>query len=124
MFTYGYIVYANVCSQGDTIENVANDLERILQTGYYSFNVPENTADLGEVELKCKPSSKQAPFQSSNGENVFDDFEKEETWDSEQIGAFARKLGFLDSKKADGEMVKLFLHVNEVCDLLNFRLFI
>ena len=74
--------------------------------------------------MKCKSSSKQTPFQSSNDENVFDDFEKEETWDSEQIGAFARKLGFLDSKKADGEMVKLFLHVNEVCDLLNFRLFI
>ena len=44
-----------------------------------------------------------------------DDDVKEETWDSEQTGNFARKLGFLDSEKAGGELVKPFLQINEVC---------
>ena len=43
-----------------------------------------------------------------------DDDVKEETWDSEQTSNFSRKLGFLDSEKAGGEMVKPFLHINEV----------
>ena len=102
--------------QGDTIQNVANDLERVLKTGCYSFNIPENAADLGELELKYKPSSKGTPPEPPNEDKSVVVFDEGETWDSEQIDGFARKLGFLDSKKADGEMVKSFLHVNEVCD--------
>lgn len=102
--------------QGDTIQNVANDLERVLETGCYSFNIPENVADLGELQLRYKPSSKRTPPEPPNEEKSLVVFDEEETWDSEQIDGFARKLGFLDSKKADGEMVQSFLHVNEVCD--------
>ena len=108
--------------QGDTLQNVASDLEKIFQTGHYSFIIPENIAEPGRVELIYKPSSKRAALvkdespsedQASTVPNL-DDNVKEETWDSEQTGNFARKLGFLDSEKAGGELVKPFLQINEV----------
>ena len=108
--------------QGDTLQNVASDLERIFQTGHYSFIIPENIAEPGKVQLTYKPSPKRAVVvtdelpseeQTSIDPNLDDDV-KEETWDSEQTSNFARKLGFLDSEKAGGEMVKPFLHINEV----------
>ena len=73
--------------------------------------------------MTYKPFSKQAVLvtaelpsdeQSSIVPNASDNV-KEETWDSEQTGNFARKLGFLDSEKEGGEMVKPFLQINEVC---------
>ena len=108
--------------QGDTLENVAGNLESIFQTGHYNFIIPESIAEPGRVELSYKPSSKRALLlstelsreeQASIVPNLDDDV-KEETWDSEQTGNFARKLGFLDSEKAGGELVKPFLHINEV----------
>jgi len=108
--------------QGDTLQNVASDLESIFQTGHYSFIIPENIAEPGKVALSYRPSSKRAVLvkidlsseeQTSTVPNLGDDV-KEETWDSEQTGNFARKLGFLDSEKAGGELVKPFLHINQV----------
>ena len=108
--------------QGDTLQNVASDLEKIFETGHYNFIIPENIAEPGRVELTYKPSSKRAVLvstelpseeQTSMVPNL-DDNVKEETWDSEQTGNFARKLGFLDSEKAGGELVKPFLQINEV----------
>jgi len=109
--------------QGDTLQNVASDLESIFQTGHYSFIIPESIAEPGRVELTYKPSSKRVVLVSSDLSSEeqasivpnLDDSVKEETWDSEQTGNFARKLGFLDSEKAGGELVKPFLQINEVC---------
>jgi len=118
--------------QGDTLQNVASDLEKIFQTGHYSFIIPENIAEPGRVELIYKPSSKRAALvkdespsedQASTVPNL-DDNVKEETWDSEQTGNFARKLGFLDSEKAGGELVKPFLHINEVQGIAHKKKFI
>ena len=112
--------------QGDTLQNVANDLKGIFQTGRFSFIIPENIADPGKVELRYTPASKRAAKVLGTEQNsvAFEEEVKEETWDSEQTGAFARKLGFLDSEKAGGELVKPFLHANEVCVIyvLNFIL--
>jgi len=114
--------------QGDTLQNVASDLESIFQTGHYSFIIPENIAEPGRVELTYKPSSKRAVLvkadlfseeQASIVPNL-DDNVKEETWDSEQTGNFARKLGFLDSEKAGGELVRPFLQINEVCSSIGY----
>ena len=35
-------------------------------------------------------------------------------WNSEQIADFVRKLGFLDTKKEGGDIIKKFLHLNSV----------
>ena len=105
---------------------MANDLERIFQTGHFSFIIPENIADPGKVELRYTPASKLAAKVFVAEKHSLEPDEegsyKEETWDSEQTAAFARKLGFLDSEKAGGELVKPFLHANEVCDLPSYTL--
>ena len=111
--------------QGDTLQNVANDLKGIFKTGHFSFIIPENIADPGKVELRYTPASKQAAkvLDAEKDSVAFEEvLFKEETWDSEQTGAFARKLGFLDSEKAGGELVKPFLNAHEVCDLLSCTL--
>ena len=105
------------------MQNVGTDLERIFQTGHYNFIIPENMADPGKVELIFKPSTKRTLVANTeiHGEeqmsviHLKDESVKAEIWDHEQAGTFVRKLGFLDSEKAGGEMVKPFLHINEVC---------
>ena len=105
------------------MQNVASDLEKIFQTGHYNFIIPGNMADPGEVELMYKPSTKHtlvgnAEITSEEQTSEIhqkDDSVKAEIWDCEQTSTFVRKLGFLDSEKAGGEMVKPFLHINEVC---------
>ena len=105
------------------MQNVAGDLERIFKTGNYNFIIPENVAEPGKVELVYKPSTKQTPVENAevtdeeqtSGIHQKSDSVKAEIWDCEQAGTFVRKLGFLDSEKAGGEMVKPFLHINEVC---------
>ena len=112
--------------QGDTLQNVANDLKGIFQTGHFSFIIPENIADPGNVELRYTPASKRAAKVLGVEKHSLAPEEevsfKEEMWDSEQTGAFARMLGFLDSEKGGGELVKPFLHANEVYDLLSCTL--
>ena len=105
------------------MQNVASDLDRVFQTGHYNFIIPENMADPGEVELMYKPSKKQTQVlnaeilseEETSGVRQKGDTLKAEIWDCEQTSTFVRKLGFLDSEKAGGEMVKPFLHINEVC---------
>lgn len=114
--------------QGDTQQNVVNDLESIFQTGYYNFKIPENIADPGEVELMYRPSTQPASIMlaetpSEKQTSVIqkqDNSVKPEIWDSEQTATFVRKLGFLDSDKAGGNMVKPFLHINEVCFIVRY----
>ena len=114
--------FRKISLQGDTMQNVAGDLERIFQTGHYNFLIPENVAEPGKVELVYKPSTKQTLVENkipseeqTSGVHQKSDSVKAEIWDREQAGTFVRKLGFLDSEKAGGEMVKPFLHINEVC---------
>ena len=115
------IIYISL--QGDTPQNVAGDLERIFKMGHYNFIIPENVSEPGKVELVYKPLTKQTPVENAeipseeqtSGIHQKSDCVKAEIWDREQAGTFARKLGFLDSEKAGGEMVKPFLHINEVC---------
>ena len=40
-----------------------------------------------------------------------------QSWNSEQISDFVRKLGFLDKAKEEGKQIKHFLHINEVTTL-------
>ena len=116
--------------QGDTQQNVVNDLEKIFQTGQYNFIIPENIADPGKFELMYKPSTKRpsivlAETLSEKQTSVIPKQDNPvkadlEIWDCDQIGTFVRKLGFLDSEKAGGCMVKPFLHINEVCFVVQY----
>ena len=104
------------------MQNVAGDLDKIFQTGHYNFLIPENVAEPGKVELVYKPSTRLSRVlnaeihseEETSGIRQKGNSLKAEIWDCEQTRTFVRKLGFLDSEKAGGEM-KPFLHINEVC---------
>ena len=166
--------------QGDTLENVAKELDSIIQTGYYIFTLSRDSSGglFAQIMLEYKPSTTpqhpiqpgtlttsghhSQPHSSSSGsdQNPFS-FEAEgttdnpprtlprlltkmesqsgndlfgtsagtgggltrlsnlERWNTEQIGDFVRKLGFLDKEKdkEGGDKIIHFLHVNEVMQL-------
>lgn len=110
-----------------------------METGSYSFILPID----GEAQLilECVPSSStqgssfeegvdsgttirtQATSTQSNRtaeprtgelEGIAGKKTKQEQWNSEQIGDFVRKLGFMDTKKEGGEKIKHFRHISSV----------
>lgn len=127
--------------QGDTLENVAKELDCIITTGKYLFLSLDISTSRTELMLEYSPShSHQSPppphpqpssledqevpqvrvfprvisrLNSQNGPEVVG--VNAERWNGEQISDFVRKLGFLDTEKEGGDTIKHFLHVNEVC---------
>ena len=102
--------------QGDTIVNVATELDCIIATGNYLFLTPENGSE-AELILEYNPSHQFFPPSSFQPPSLKDSeaVVSMQCWNSEQIGDFVRKLGFLDTEKEGGDEIKHFLHVNEVC---------
>lgn len=162
---------AHTIFQGDTLQNVANELDCIITTGYYIFTLTQDSSCgvSTQIILEYKPSTSpqqqqqsnsnltssgqhlQAPSSSSSSSDgqqplSFEDgalpppdrtlprmmtrtdsqaissdlqgprLSTMERWNTEQIGDFVRKLGFLDKEKdkEGGDKIKHFLHVNEV----------
>ena len=120
--------------QGDTLQNVANELESIINTGVYIFTLSSGACG-GEavMMLEYVPLAQRViptvshvddgnprSFQHSgsdtecglgNGTHVVS---QKENWNREQINDFVRKLGFLDAQREGGDQIKHFLHINEV----------
>ena len=125
--------------QGDTLQNVAHQLDKILETGYYSFTLSiDGEAQIGLVytpsanqTTSMEESTEDGPptggrtfvSQSSRVEQKPGDLEggkgpKQEQWNSEQIGDFVRKLGFMDTEKEGGEKIKHFRHISAVSTII------
>ena len=60
------------------------------------------------------PSPLITPFKKDEGPFSNTMGSVEQRWNSEQIADFVRKLGFLDTKKEGGDMIRKFLHLNSV----------
>jgi len=96
---------------------VARELDCIIATGKYLFQPPDASSRGAELILEYSPSQQFTPTSLSQPPNL----EGPELginmqhWNTEQIGDFVRKLGFLDTEKEGGDKIKNFLHVNEVC---------
>ena len=124
--------------QGDTLQNVANELERIIETGLYIFTL-SSAASVGvdSMTLEYMPSARPTLSQPSSntedgvgqprtltssgsfqetvgGGNGTQLVSRKESWTREQINDFVRKLGFLDTQREGGDQIKHFLHINEV----------
>ena len=112
LFSFPYIFL-----QGDTLENVAKELDCIISTGNYLFQTPDTSSRGAELILEYSPSQQFTPTSLSQPSNLEDPELGMNTqrWNSEQIGDFVRKLGFLDTEKEGGDKIKNFLHINEVC---------
>lgn len=109
----------SIVFQGDTLENVANELDCIITTGKYLFYTPDPSNSMTELilEYNPSPSCRSHPLSTSQHASL-EDLESAvnmQRWNSEQIRDFVRKLGFLDTEKEGGNKIKHFLHVNEVC---------
>ncbi len=128
--------------QGDTLQNVAKELDKVLETGYYSFKLP--TDGEAQMILEYVPSTSQTSNtfeegvdggttvrsrassshtsklepQTSDLERGISKRSKPEQWNSEQIGDFVRKLGFMDTEREGGEKIKHFRHISSVSTIL------
>ena len=111
------LIYFLLSFQGDTLENVAKELDCIIATGKYLFQTPDASSRGTELILEYSPSQQFTPTSLSQPPNLEDPELgiNMQHWNSEQIGDFVRKLGFLDTEKEGGDKIKNFLHVNEVC---------
>lgn len=126
--------------QGDTLENVANQLDRILESGVYIFDtmgsgseilleyvpttsrptqpstleldgtVPQE-AVISQGSLTYPRSQSRSGSAAAEGPVTTSNVQR---WSSEQISDFVRKLGFQDTEKEGGDRIKHFLHINEV----------
>ena len=131
-----HIYMGNISLQGDTLQNVAHQLDEIYETGHYLFKLPID----GEAELSLKytPSAHQtssiewsteSETGSTSGVSIMTSGERKsndlvvdsggespivEQWSSEQIGDFVRKLGFMDSEKERGKKIKNFRYISTV----------
>lgn len=115
MLIYFLFSFLYIFLQGDTLENVAKELDCIISTGNYLFQTPDTSSRGPELILEYSPSQQFTSLsQPSNQEDPELGMNKQR-WNSEQIGDFVRKLGFLDSEQDGGDKIKHFLHVNEVC---------
>ena len=116
--------------QGDTLQSIAQQLDEILETGFYSFKLSVD----GEVQLclEYTPSTNQTSSvdlkegsydETPNGQTLLSAkpncsdtgmVSEQEKWNSEQIGDFVRKLGFMDTEKEGGKKIKHFRHLSTV----------
>ncbi len=123
-------------AEGDTLQNVAKELDGILQSGYYTFRLSSASTSRAEIMLEYDlhsslPPGLRQPAQGSQPPSLDDMGPRStfsrmdsrgdeylsttlERWNSEQINDFVRKLGFLDTEKEGGDSIKHFLHINEV----------
>ncbi len=145
-----YIYAACACTheQGDTLQNVAEELDKVLETGYYSFKLP--TDGEAQMILEYVPSSiqtsntfeegvdsgttytvrsctssfltKQEPRLGDSEGEVSKRSIKLQQWNSEQIGDFVRKLDFMDTEREGGEKIKHFRHISSVSMILSHML--
>ena len=122
--------------QGDTLQNVAKELDKILETGYYSFELPIDGE--ARMTLEYTPFGRQtfnmddsvdhrATTLETSGSTLVSQIDqplyveesteietKQEQWNLEQISDFVRKLGFMSTEKEGGEKIKRFRYISDV----------
>ena len=90
--------------QGDTLQNVAQQLDQILQTGRYTYVLHQESQF--QMLLEYNPSSTLSRSSAKAS--------KIEKLNTDQIDDFLRKLGFMDREKEGGEKMKNFKHLSVV----------
>lgn len=102
-------------TQGNTIKNIENELDSILSTGFYNFQLADDVQPNGiflifQLRFQCRQTPQPQPECNEN-EGI------KQRWTHEQIDNFVRKLRFLDAEKEGREKIKLFLHLNTVSNI-------
>ena len=98
--------------QGDTLQSIRKDLDRVMQSGSFTFKSSEGQGS-GRVIATLQFVTSLDPPSDGNNQLVLPD-----EWRPEKISNFVTQLGFLDQGDKDLEMcqqIKQLLHINEVC---------
>jgi len=140
---YSMVNYVNdLFYQGDTLENVSNELECIMKTGQFKLVImPKRITGTSKMDHESTIEHNSGVFLDYEpAREVYlqrrrlqtlseshDDFllpvvhvERQfscisERWNNEQIDDFVRKLGFLEAQSVDvDQRVKLFQQLNQV----------
>lgn len=107
--------------QGDTIENVSNELKNIMENGQYCLYFKAHLE--GRLVLTYCPNVvsqtlPHVPQQQITKEPVKCEPKLvTERWEKSKIDNFVQKLGFLDSSQSDkeGKMIQAFRQITDVC---------
>ena len=86
------------------MENVSTDLECILHSGCYTFDL----SILSEPQLILKFNIYLSSSKRALGSEAL------EVWNARNIVDFEQKLALLDTKQRREDQITLFLHWNEV----------
>ncbi len=112
------------------------ELDKVLETGYYTFKLLPTDEEV-QMILELVPSSihtsnnfeegvdgRSTTFRSHKYASQTAELEPQtgelergvnnKQWNSEQIGDFVRKLGFMDTEREGGEKIKHFRHISSV----------
>ncbi len=84
----------------------------ILEYVPFGLNAFEEGGDGGTTVRSRASSSSLTPKVEPRSRS------KPEQWNSEQIGDFVRKLGFMDTEREAGEKIKHFRHISSVSAIL------
>jgi hypothetical protein len=116
--------------QGDTLENVSQELDYIIDTGYYTLECGEERHVVGSETLRCLEYSVHAQPTSSDQEHGEQPVDGQRmvhrVKNSEQVRDFLMKLGFLNRDDTEGDRknrAKDFLHLSQVFHSLCLNLF-
>ena len=92
-----------------------------VPSSFQTSNAFEEGRDGGGTTVCSRASfsqtSKLEP-QTSDLDRSMSKRSKPEQWNSEQIGDFVRKLGFMDAEREGGEKIKHFRHISSVSTTL------
>ena len=96
------------------MQGVASELSCLLETGWYSFHFRSSVDCVsGAVQLKYFPHTYQNIDEAREAEPIL--------WSEEQVEDFVRKLGFLDAEGDSAQLIRQFLHHNQVKGQLEYK---
>ena len=98
--------------QGDTLQSIKKDLDRVMQAGSFSFKFNQ-AQGFGRVIATLQFCTVLDPTSDGSKQHVIHD-----EWRPEKISNFVTQLGFHDQGDQDSEMsqqIKQLLLINEVC---------
>ena len=103
---------------------MAKKLHDIIESGKFCFihKSEESNAYVQKVSLRLHYQSSSVPLSVHSSDRDTSPVLTSQSWNSEQIKDFVRKLGFLDKDKEQGSFFKQFLKLSQVsieCSIYN-----
>lgn len=105
------------------MQTIAKELDVIIETGNYTFQLPENYETLLGLTIQSSCLESSADEDAGLTAHTQSDIEQgmelkliasKVIWNSKQIGDFVRKLGFIDAGKEGSGQITDFKYISKV----------